>query len=267
MMQTVRPGATKKLIDAAQLLPKVRILGLGKLPGPADQGCREVACCKLPNALIEHRGLPDQSRQTPMSPEKTRRRPHLRRPRKPLSADFSRNSLKTLQKFISQLCRSFPASGAYSFHDRRADQRSSYRLPATGYRLSTAPVFPLPRSRPLLHFFTPSLFHSFTRSLIHFFTSSLLHPLPCSLALLLPAFPFPQSLLPEVPWSLPLRYRLLAAIYDPRFTTHDPRFAAPLLPCSLAPSFPCPLGTCFSPTPSPLPPGGYPPFRPCSLVH
>ena len=205
MMQTVRPGATKKLIDAAQLLPKVRILGLGKLPGPADQGCREVACCKLPNALIEHRGLPDQSRQTPMSPEKTRRRPHLRRPRKPLSADFSRNSLKTLQKFISQLCRSFPASGAYSFHDRRADQRSSYRLPATGYRLSTAPVFPLPRSRPLLHFFTPSLFHSFTRSLIHFFTSSLLNPLPCSLA---PSFPcslvplFPVFLIPRLHPSL-----------------------------------------------------------------
>ncbi len=53
------------MIDAGQLLPKVQILGLGKLPNPANQGCREVACCQLPNALIQHRGLPDQSRQTP----------------------------------------------------------------------------------------------------------------------------------------------------------------------------------------------------------
>jgi hypothetical protein len=45
MMQTVRPGATKKLIDAGRLPPKVRILGPGKLPNLADQGYWEVARC------------------------------------------------------------------------------------------------------------------------------------------------------------------------------------------------------------------------------
>ena len=43
-----RAWSARKMIDAGQLLPKARILGPGKLPNPADQGCREVACCQLP---------------------------------------------------------------------------------------------------------------------------------------------------------------------------------------------------------------------------
>jgi len=44
-MQTVRPGATTKLIDVGRLPLKFRIFGPEKLPNLADQDCWEVARC------------------------------------------------------------------------------------------------------------------------------------------------------------------------------------------------------------------------------
>jgi hypothetical protein len=57
--------------------------------------------------------------------------------------DFPRNSLKTLAKNIHQVCRSFPASSSYSFHDRNrpiraADTLRRPRVPRPGFQRKIA---------------------------------------------------------------------------------------------------------------------------------
>jgi hypothetical protein len=73
------------------------------------------------------------------------------------SSSSARNPLKTRRKNSPQVCRSFPTFGAQWSHDLRTDDRRADRR--SSYRLSTAPVFPLPRS-----LFTSSLLHLFTSS-------------------------------------------------------------------------------------------------------
>jgi hypothetical protein len=106
------------------------------------------------------------------------------------------------------------------------------------------PAFLLPAPKPRIHFFTSSLIHSFTSSLLHFFTRSPHHFFTRSLALLLPAFPFPRSLA----FLTTNHYPLTTAFTPPPHAsgTHPPS---------------------FYPTPSPTLPRGSPLFGslfPCS---